>query len=336
VNDRPTISDISAIAGVSTATVSRTLHNPDIVSEKTRKTVMDAVSKTGYTQNTAAQNLRQRRANAILVLVPNISNTFFSEILSGIENVASEANLTTLIADTANDPLRTENFLRYLYNGRADGALLLNGYLPESLLETIKTKPQNHPVIVSVSEALGEQVVPHIGIDNQSAAHMAVTHLISRGYKYITHLAGPENNVLTVSRIAGYHEAMNAANLGQQYQQVLQGDFSIASGEHAASEILSMNSTPDAIFCSNDAMAIGLISALNKGGIKVPEDIAIIGFDDIEFARTCIPPLTTIRQPRREIGELAAKTLISLLGIKDYPQLKSSNLGIKLIERSST
>lgn len=115
---RPTIEDVARLAGVSTATVSRTLHSPEVVSEAARNTVMEAVKRTGYTQNTAAQILRQRRARAVLVLLPDIGNTFFSEILAGIERVASSAGLTILIGDTANDPHREEDFLRYLRNGR--------------------------------------------------------------------------------------------------------------------------------------------------------------------------------------------------------------------------
>ncbi|MEE9455388.1 MAG: LacI family DNA-binding transcriptional regulator [Paracoccaceae bacterium] len=335
MNNRVTIIDVSNIAGVSTATVSRTLHNPNVVTAKTRKAVMNAVHQTGYTQNTAAQNLRQQRANAILVLVPDISNTFFSEILSGIEHVASQANLTTLIADTLNDAHRTENFTRYLFNGRADGALLLNGYLPDSIVETIRNSPQNHPAIVSVSEALDDQIVPHIGIDNIQATQMAVEHLLAKGHRFITHLSGPAGNILTSDRIKGYRNAMVASGLNDSDQHLIQGDFSIASGEAAANDIIAMERRPDAVFCSNDAMAIGLISALVNRGVAVPNDIAVMGFDDIEFARTCIPPLTTIHQPRRRIGEMAAKTLLAQLGIGDFEMPDTSSLQATLVERDS-
>lgn len=333
---RPTIGDVAELAGVSTATVSRTLHTPDVVSESARKAVMEAVRRTGYTQNAAAQILRQQRAKAVLVLVPDIGNTFFSEILAGIERVASAAGLTILIGDTANDPQREEDFLRYLRNGRADGVLLLNGRLPPSMLAELDSRGGRPPPMVTISEALDRQVVPHVGIDNVAAARAAVRHLLDLGHRRIAHLCGPASNILTRQRLAGYRQALAAAGLGGEAEILLEGDFTAESGGLAALRFLELPARPTAIFCSNDEMAMGLISELHARGVSVPCDLSVVGFDDIVFAKTYIPALTTIHQPRLEVGEKAMQTLLSLLDGTAALEADEAQLEYQLVVRDST
>lgn len=333
---RPTIGDVAELAGVSTATVSRTLHTPDVVSESARRAVMEAVRRTGYTQNAAAQILRQQRAKAVLVLVPDIGNTFFSEILAGIERVASAAGLTILIGDTANDPQREEDFLRYLRNGRADGVLLLNGRLPPSVLAELDSRGGRPPPMVTISEALDRQVVPHVGIDNVAAARAAVRHLLDLGHRRIAHLCGPASNILTRQRLAGYRQALAAAGLGSEAEILLEGDFTAESGGLAALRFLELPARPTAIFCSNDEMAMGLISELHARGVPVPRDLSVVGFDDIVFAKTYIPALTTIHQPRLEVGERAMQTLLSLLDGTAALEAGETQLEYQLVVRDST
>jgi LacI family repressor for deo operon, udp, cdd, tsx, nupC, and nupG len=332
---RPTIGDVARLAGVSTATVSRTLHSPEVVSETARNAVLEAVRYTGYTQNAAAQNLRQRRAKAVLVLVPDIGNTFFSEILAGIERVASAADLTILIGDTANDVRREEDFLRYLRNGRADGVLLLNGRLPPSVIATLD-EGAGRPPMVTISEALDRQVVPHVGIDNVAAAELAVRHLLDLGHRRIAHLCGPADNILTRQRLAGYRRAMAAAGIPEGRESLLAGDFTAESGGRAALELLALPERPSAIFCSNDEMAMGLISVLHGRGMAVPCDLSVVGFDDIVFAKTYIPALTTIHQPRSDLGERAMHSLLALLDGTLEQQQAPALLEARLVVREST
>lgn len=333
---RPTIGDVARLAGVSTATVSRTLHSPEVVSEAARNAVLEAVRHTGYTQNTAAQSLRQRRAKAVLVLVPDIGNTFFSEILAGIERVASAAGLTILIGDTANDVRREEDFLRYLRNGRADGVLLLNGRLPPSVMASLDEGVGPPPPMVTISEALDRQIVPHVGIDNVAAAELAVRHLLDLGHRRIAHLCGPAENILTRQRLAGYRRAMAAAGLPAAGQSLLAGDFTAESGGRAAAQLLAMAERPSAIFCSNDEMAMGLISVLHARGMAVPRDLSVVGFDDIVFAKTYIPALTTIHQPRLAIGERAMSILLGLLDGTAEREQSPALLDARLVVREST
>lgn len=333
---RPTIGDVARLAGVSTATVSRTLHSPEVVSEAARNAVLAAVQHTGYTQNTAAQSLRQRRAKAVLVLVPDIGNTFFSEILAGIERVASAAGLTILIGDTANDPRREEDFLRYLRNGRADGALLLNGRLPPSILAGLDARAGPPPALVTISEALDRQVVPHVGIDNVAAAELAVRHLLDLGHRRIAHLCGPADNILTRQRLAGYRRAMAAAGIGETAESLLTGDFTAESGGRAAERLLATAERPSAIFCSNDEMAMGLISVLHARQVAVPRDLSVVGFDDIVFAKTYIPALTTIHQPRLALGEHAMRLLLARLDGTTGGEASETLLAARLVVRESS
>lgn len=333
---RTKIDDIARLAGVSTATVSRTLNLPDMVSEKTRRRVLRAIDETGYTQHASAQDLRRQRSNAVLVLVPDIGNTFFSEILAGIEQVASANAMTILIGHTANGEQRERKFLTYLLSGRADGVLLLNGHLPAQSVQSYGKRFSGPMPVVSISEALQGRGIRHVGIDNVAAAAAATRHLIALGHRRIVHVKGPAQNVLTRQRAAGFEQAITAAGLGGRGPIFLQGDFAASSGERAARSVLAMQRRPTAVFCANDEMAMGMISVLHANGVGVPRDISVVGFDDISFARTFIPALTTIRQPRTEFGIRAMQLLVGLLANPDKRPKSVDRLETELIVRQST
>jgi LacI family repressor for deo operon, udp, cdd, tsx, nupC, and nupG len=307
---RPTIDDVARLAGVSIATVSRCLHMPEIVAAKTRERVLSAVRQTGYNLNTAAQSLRQRRSNTVLVVVPDIGNTFFSEILGGIEEVASAAGLTMLIGDTGRSPAREEGYVRYLLNGRADGALLLAD--PQAnWTEIAAPSAIGLPPIVTVSE-VGPQSGPvTVSIDNEGAAHTATRHLIALGHRRIVHVAGPKSNILTAQRLHGFRRAMAEAGLPAQPE--LPGDFSLSGGREAFGRFMKLTEQPTALFFANDEMAMGFLSTAYAAGVRVPRDVSIVSFDDIHFAKASIPALTTIRQPRSEMGAAAMRLLLEII-----------------------
>ncbi len=303
---RPTVRDVARVAGVSTATVSRALQSPNIVSKKTRDAVFAAVSETGYSVNTAAQMLRRNRSGTVLVILPDISNPFFSKILSGIEEVATRANLTILIGNTNGDDARYAKILENLRNGRADGALLLNGAAPPK-----GTLPEGIPAI-SISERFEDAGYPHVGTDNQKAAFDATRYLIDQGHTKIAHITGPEGNILTRDRLSGYVQAMTAAGLSDHIRSI-PGGFTYADGERAAQHLV--NDWPDATaaFCANDESAMGLIRGLQHRGFAVPDQISVMGFDDVPFSRIFQPELTTVHQARNLIGQRAMEMLLELL-----------------------
>ena len=309
---RPTIDDVARLAGVSIATVSRCLHMPDVVATKTRDRVLNAVRQTGYNLNTAAQSLRQRRSNTVLVVVPDIGNTYFSVILGGIEQEARAAGLTMLIGDTGRSVAREDAYVRYLLNGRADGALLLVD--PQARWFDIPTlNAMGLPPIVAVSEVGPKSGSVSVSIDNEAAAHAATRHLIDLGHRRIAHVTGPASNILTAERLSGYRRALQEAGLEPDPTLEFPGDFSLKSGRAAFDHYTAMADRPTGLFFANDEMAMGFLSTAYQAGVRVPRDLSIIGFDDIHFAQSCIPALTTIHQPRAEMGVAAMRLLLSII-----------------------
>jgi LacI family repressor for deo operon, udp, cdd, tsx, nupC, and nupG len=329
---RPTIDEVARIAGVSIATVSRCLHMPDIVAPATLDRVLAAVRVTGYTMNAAAQSLRQRRSNTVLVVVPGICNAFFAEILGGIEKVASQAGLTMLIGDTGRDKAREESYVRFLLNGRADGALLLAD--PQADWFAVPTaNDKGIKPVVTISEVGPGQRTLAVSIDNEAAAHAAVAWLIGQGHRRIAHVTGPRHNILTGARIDGYRRALREAGVGIDPQYEFTGNFDVPGGRRAFDALSTLPEPPTAVFCSNDETAMGFIAAAHAQGVNVPRDISVVGFDDIHFAQSYIPALTTVRQPRAEMGAEAMRLLLAVIA-NEAPA--SVSLPFELILRDST
>lgn len=302
----PRIHDVARLAGVSPATVSRVLSNPSIVSERTRAAVEKAVEETGYTINLTARNLRQQQVGAVLALVPNLANPFFSEILAGISETLRAEGLSLLVLDTRQtDPGAAGRGLQaYLNRSRADGVIVLDGSLDRSLFEHAACPP-----VVQACEWIDGLHGPRVLADNQTGARLAVEHLLALGHRRILHLTGPASNSLSVSRAAGVAEALEAAGLPPA--PCIEGAFSLGSGHAASAGVLSLPERPTAVFCDNDEMAIGLMAGLRAAKIRTPEDISIVGFDNIEMSAYVSVPLTTVRQKRAHLGRRAAEMLLA-------------------------
>jgi LacI family repressor for deo operon, udp, cdd, tsx, nupC, and nupG len=328
---RATIDDVARIAGVSIATVSRCLRKPQVVAEPTRRRVLEAVRDTGYAPSTAAQSLRARRSHAVLVLVPDVGNTFFSEILRGIQGVAAGAGITMLIGDTGRERAREAAYARDLRNGRADGALLLAA--PVLAWDDLPHAGPGPAPVVRVSEALPGSPGLSVSIDNAAASEAAVAHLIGLGHRRIAHLAGPERNLLTEARREGWRRAHRAAGLPLDAGLEVAGDFGLESGRRAFAALAAMGPRPTAVACANDEGAMGLIAAAHEAGLRVPRDLSVAGFDDIHFAQAFIPALTTVRQPRAEMGEAAMRLLLAVWA-GEAPD--SVVLPFALVRRAST
>ncbi|WP_417811632.1 LacI family DNA-binding transcriptional regulator [Thalassospira alkalitolerans] len=332
-----TIEDVAEHAGVSIATVSRALHKPQVVSEKTREKVQTAIAVTGYTANVMARNLRLNRSGMILLLVPDIGNPFFSAILSGIEQGASKAGYNVLIGDTQNEPEREATYAAYLRSNQADGMILLNGRLPAPLANT--PRGVTPPVVIACERIPGCNL-PTVIIDNEKAAYIATRHLQEFGHTRIAHIAGPASNILTTDRAAGYQRALAEADIKTNSSLVYGADFSIEAGIKAARALLNdAPNRPTAFFCASDGMAIGVIVAAKEIGLRVPEDISVVGFDDIYLAANYDPPLTTVRQPQRRLGEQAISLLLAGLDKTETQTVPTENPVIvptELIVRKSS
>lgn len=321
----PRMREVAEAAGVSTATVSRALSDPARVSGEVRGRVEAAVARLGYTVNSAARSLRRNDTGVVLVLVPDIGNPFFSKLVKGVEQRARELSYSVLIGDTGTDNGRLEVYVRQVAARRVDGMILLNGRLPSGGAAGAV------PVVV-VSERVPGASVPTVGIDNVAAAGSVVQHLRALGHCRIAHIAGPDGNVLTKDRAQGYHAALDGAAL----PHVVHGDFSIESGRRAARALVRGRHEPTAIFAANDEMAMGAIIELKALGASVPADISVVGFDDIEFAAAYDPPITTIHQPRFEMGRVAMSLLGDRLRGVAPSGVEDIVLPVELIVREST
>ena len=330
----PNIYEVARRAGVSTATVSRVLSRPDVVAEETRKKVLQTIERLGFTPNSAAANLRKLRTGKLLVTVPDISNPFFSQILQGIEDAAQQKGYSVLLGDTQHNAKREERYASMLKRKEADGLIFLGHRLPKEAAALVKAAaPRCAPVVngCEFSPTLG---VPSVHIDNAGAAAEAMDHLFRLGHRHIAVITGPLVSPLSRDRLRGVKAQAKARGVEGELV-VVQGDFSIASGAAMGEQILRGNDRPTAVFCFNDGMAIGVIQTAKRLGRRIPEDVSIVGFDDIQFARYTDPPLTTIAQPMRDIGEGTVRLLLEILEGKEIAPV-SVTLPHTLMVRSST
>jgi LacI family repressor for deo operon, udp, cdd, tsx, nupC, and nupG len=328
-----TIQQVARTAGVSTATVSRALSNPDIVSEATRRKVQNAVEALRYSPNAAARSLRTLRSGKLLVTVPDIANPFFSLIIQGIEDTAHREGYAVLLGDAGHDEEREERYALVLQRKEAEGLIFLGHRLPKSLRHLVGQRASMAPIVngCEFSPRLG---VPSVHIDNAVAAQHAMSHLYRLGHRRIGVITGPLVSPLSRHRLRGV-KSCAARERAMQQLTVIQGDFSIASGLAGAAQLMARKDPPTAIFCFNDEMAIGVLDHARRNGLRVPYDLSVIGFDDIRFSKYLVPALTTVSQPMLQIGQETVRLMLEILrGTHRRP--KSVTLPHKLMIREST
>ena len=279
---------------------------------------MDAVAACGYRPNISARNLRRMETRQVTILIPDVTNPFFNEIVRGIERVAREHGYSVLLADTENLPVQETAYGNLLASRRTDGLILLNGRVPAGLLPA--TNAAKSPPVVIACEYVTNSDLPTVQIDNIDAARKATEHLVGLGHRRIGFIAGPLWNVLSRDRIHGYRDALLDSGVPFDDSLIVAGNFSLASGVASAQTLLSMPNPPTAIFASNDEMAIGAIRAARDRGFMVPRDLSVMGFDDIRFAAFVDPPLTTVSQPGAEIGRTAMAMLLNILSGREIVQ----------------
>jgi LacI family repressor for deo operon, udp, cdd, tsx, nupC, and nupG len=329
------IADVARLAGVSVATVSRTLARPEVVIEETRTRVLAAVRDTGYTPNVSARNLRVRKTMVVLVAVPDIANPFFAEVLQGIDDTLSAAGYGLIIANLAGSPEKEARYVDLVCAGQADGVLLLCGHVMRSPDRDLRDA--RVPLVAACEYIPGEHF-PQVTIDNVETAREAVRHLIALGHTSIAYLSGPKPNILEQQRLEGYLQALREAGIAADASLILPGDFTFRTGVEAGRSLLALapGARPTALFAANDEMAVGLIKTARAAGLKIPDDLSVVGFDGIAYADYCEPTLTTIVQPRRDLGATAAAELIALMRTGRSGPRKDINLPATLALRDST
>ncbi|UVO31461.1 LacI family DNA-binding transcriptional regulator [Bradyrhizobium arachidis] len=329
------IADVARLAGVSVATVSRTLARPEVVIEETRTRVLAAVRDTGYTPNISARNLRVRKTMVVLVAVPDIANPFFAEVLQGIDDTLSAAGYGLIIANLAGSPEKEARYVDLVCAGQADGVLLLCGHVMRSPDRDLRDA---HVPLVAACEYIPSEDFPQVTIDNVGTAREAVRHLVELGHTSIAYLSGPTPNILEQQRLEGYRQALREAGIAADASLILPGDFTFHTGVEAGRALLTLEpaARPTALFAANDEMAIGLIKTVRAAGLQIPDDLSVIGFDGIAYADYCEPTLTTIVQPRRDLGATAAAELITLMTNGRAGPRKDIKLPATLMLRDST
>ncbi len=324
------IHDVAALAGVSVATVSRYLSAPEKVAKKSQVKVAAAIDQLNYKPNLLARNFSQSRSYSILVLVPDITNPFLGQVVRGIESVGRDLGYTVLLGDVHASEQRELEYMEMLETRLVDGVIqLLDGPPP---------KGDKSYAIVSVCDCADDSSWPTVAVDDVKASASLVEYLLSLGHERVGCVLGMDIVSATAKRLSGYKQALAGAGIAFDESLVVEGDFSIQSGVNAAGLFLQMKQVPSAVFCMNDEMAIGLIQGLKMGGLRVPEDVSVVGFDDIEFAKYSDPPLTTMRQPAGALGATAMKILYRLLEDKGANPSKPIHhrLPTDLIVRKST
>lgn len=308
-----TMKDVAEHAGVSTATVSRALMNPEKVSAATRQKVEQAVAAVGYAAHGPTRNARRNETRTILVIVPDICDPFFSEIIRGIEVTAAEEGYLVLIGDCAHQNQQERTFLNLMVTRQIDGMVLLGSQLP---FDAGIDEQRNLPPMVMANEFAPEMSLPSVHIDNLTAAFEAVNHLLQLGHTQIACIAGPEEMPLCQYRLQGYVQAMRRNGLTVDPTYIVRGDFTFEAGVAAMNQLMTLPQPPRALFCHSDIMALGAMNQARRCGLRIPDDLSVVGFDDIELSRYCEPPLTTVTQPRYQIGREAMLLLLDELNGK--------------------
>ncbi len=314
---RPTVWAVAAEAGVSKTTVSRVLTGSPRVSAEARRAVERAIEALGYVPNRAARSLVTQRTDTIALVVPEpetrvFSEPFFAGTVRGINQALADTEYALVLLGAEGTHSRVE---RYIRNGHADGIILTSLHRDDPLWPTLVN---THIPKVLTGRPFPGLNLPYVDADNRGGASLAVAHLLSRGRRLITTIAGPSDMAVGVDRLDGFGEAL-PPSLRRSWRRRLAafGDFSEDSGEHAMRELLERLPDLDAVFAASDLMAIGALRALRACGRKVPDDVAVVGFDDAHAARLSDPQLTTIRQPMEEIGRSSAQLLLAQLAEPD-------------------
>nr|BBH95970.1 ribose operon repressor RbsR [Thermogemmatispora argillosa] len=311
------IADIARVAGVSHTTVSRALRDSPLISEETRKRIQQLALEMGYTPNAIAQSLQTRRTQTIGLAVTSIADPFLSEVVRGIEEVARSAGLSVFLSATHNDPEQEIAVIETFHRRRVDGILVASSRMTgayKQRLDQIRV-----PTVLINSQAESQYELLHwVAVDDVLGARLAVEHLLALGHRAIGYVGTSSRPRSCRQRLEGYRAALADAGLAprDEWVTIMKAEEAspqedVLCGRRALQRLLDAKVT--AAFCQNDMMAIGLLMACYRRGIAVPRELSVAGFDDIEMANCIIPPLTTVRQPRIELGRLAMQVLLDLL-----------------------
>lgn len=327
----PTIEDVARLAGVSTATVSRSLNSPDRVRAKTRQAVERAVLELGYTPNFAGQVLASNRTNTIGAIIPTMENAIFARAIQALQETLSPRRVTLLIATSQYSPRQEEEQIRALLARGVDGAVLIGSCRSDNVYKLLTDRGLPFVILWSAPQETKHFTV---GFDNVAAAADVANRVMDKGHSRIAMISGlTADNDRAQARVRGVVSALKARGLTMPPQYLVECRYSLDRGEWAASQLLAGDNPPTAIICGNDVLAAGAMRAARKSGICIPDALSITGFDDIELSRAVSPPLATVRVPHRRMGIHAAERLMQWIETGIRPD--SLELPTQFVERPS-
>lgn len=335
MNARSSIREVARRAGVSLGTVSNVLNRPEIVAEETRRRVQLAIEEIGFVPNGSARQLRAGHSQCIGLVVLDIANPFFTEVARGVEDAANAADYTVILCN-ADDSLEKEShYLQVLEEQRARGVLITPVQNDASYLHQLR---QRGIAVVLLDRPSRIKDLCSVAVDDVRGGELATAHLLKQGHERIGFVHGPLSIRQCADRRRGVLRAVKAAGLDpeQVIADISTWALKTGAGEESVEELLRVKRRPTAVFCANDLLALGLMRGLGKHGISIPKDMAVVGYDDVEFASMLSTPLTTIRQPKYELGYTAAELLLDEANKPDGHQHKHIVYQPELVVRESS
>ncbi|MBN1535425.1 MAG: LacI family DNA-binding transcriptional regulator [Anaerolineales bacterium] len=327
-----TIFEVAAEAGVSFATVSRVINNDVHVKPETRQRVLKTMQRLGFVANRQARSLAGGKSNTIGLLVPDLGTAYIGEIIRGIDTELSWSDLDLILYTTHRTAAKEANYVANLAHGMVDGLLLVLPRNPVDYIETLTLR--KFPFVLIDHQGTAENC-PAVGATNWQGAYTATEYLIQLGHERIGFITGSMDLGCSEDRLKGYRSALRTHHIPDKPELVYEGDFFQPDGYAGACALLDLENPPTAIFASNDVMAMGVLDAVRNRGQRIPDDISVVGFDNIPQSAMVYPPITTVQQPLEQMGRVAAQMLINILK-KNEKESNRIELPTELIVRSST
>jgi LacI family transcriptional regulator len=329
----PTIRDIAREAGVSVATISRVLNKQAGVAPDTRESVLRVIQQRGFTTNPTARGLAGARTGFVTVTLPMIEGSYFGNLIASVVDTLDEHDLRAVISPTLHEHDREVGLLNRLMHGTTEGAVLI---LPsESSAELRALVDHGYPVVVLDPKLPPGDGIPCVSASNVPGARDATQHLLKLGHRRIAVITGPRGWIATEERLLGYHAALATAGVMPEAAIEIESDFNRAGGYASGSRLFDVKHPPTALFAFNDNLAVGAMQAARERGLRLPEDLSVVGFDDSDEASLLTPALTSVRQPLAEMGRMAVVLLTRLLEGLPVDAL-AVELATKLVVREST
>ena len=304
--------DVAKRAGVGVGTASRVINNHPSVKEDKRRRVLEAIAEMDYQLNDIARSLKANRTKTIGVLIPDIANEFYADVVRGMEDIASQQGYSYILNSTDSDTRKELRSICIMREKQVDGIMMMSHTVAEELLESIRN---NALPAVFVASSLHHPSIASVSIDNRAAAYDAVRHLLEKGHTRVAVVSGPQvDKSGGVERLRGYEDAMRERGLALTPEYVqMAGDYTYHSGYQKMRRLLALPQPPTAVFLAGDYMAIGAIKAAVQAGVSVPEELAVMGFDNLAVSEYYSPALSTVNQPRYRMGQEAIRMLLSLI-----------------------